>query len=57
MRPESITNDGAGSFRPLNATRPNSGAGVANPSRLTRCSFMKRKRPIGSLEVMPDMLA
>ena len=53
MRPSVITNDGAGSFGPLNATKPSSGAGVAKPSRFTRCSFMKRKRPIGSFVVMP----
>ena len=57
MRPALMDIDGDGSFKPLNATRPNSGAGAAKPSKLTRCSFIKRKRPIGSFWVMPGMLA
>ena len=57
IRLSRIIKEGFGSFNPLNATKPSSGAGVAKPSKLTRCSFMNRKRPIGSLLVMRYKLA
>ena len=57
IRLSRIFMDGFGSFNPLKATKPSSGAGVAKPSKFTRCSFMNRKRPIGSLFVMRYRLA